>query len=675
MHEIKVSIIIPVYNTERYLTKCINSALNQSLHDVEVIAIDDGSTDTSLGILKSYNNPGLKIIRQENQGLSGARNTGIESACGEFLIFLDSDDYIHKDMAREMYTKAISEQSDIVICRYKQVCEKGSVYHASGIKKGLSKGEIFKRVLAGKMSTMACDKMYRRKLFIDHTIKYPLDLFHEDVPITYKLIYYAKKISIIEEALYFWLRRNGSISKSISEKHVTDIFSSLEMTKSFLEKKGEYEKYEKEFIRRVYHFAMGLIDRIFLSDDVAFDRTKLIKTIIKRLEENNYCTPDSLQKLQAYDNSLYTKVNLILASKKIRIDVTNKELIEELEACKKKLMLCELELSAYKKTQKFYKMIGFVLPADSRRRKWARFMVNSLTKKQNNEYKAPIKEKLTETNKLSTEKNDKTIPMLDVAMPISKEECNLLSALKNKFKGQRCFIIGNGPSLNKCDLSLLQNEYTFGVNGIFYKTYEMGFKPTFYMVEDGHVVDDNLERINDYDCKYKFFPSLYKSKIQNTDNTFFFAADLGFYRGDHPSFCKPRFSKNCSNVIYAGQSVTYMNMQLAYYLGFTEVYLIGMDFSYKIRESDETRGATLISNEDDVNHFHPDYFGKGKKWHDPKVERVGLNYEFAKKVYEENGRKIYNATIGGKLEIFERVSFNDLLVKQPGNFPDRQIFE
>jgi hypothetical protein len=85
-----------------------------------------------------------------------------------------------------------------------------------------------------------------------------------------------------------------------------------------------------------------------------------------------------------------------------------------------------------------------------------------------------------------------------------------------------------------------------------------------------------------------------------------------------------------------------------------------MDFSYQIRETDEVQGATLISNEDDINHFHPDYFGKGKKWHDPKVHNVAKNYEFAKKVYEDNGRAIYNATIGGKLEIFERKEYHDL---------------
>jgi hypothetical protein len=253
----------------------------------------------------------------------------------------------------------------------------------------------------------------------------------------------------------------------------------------------------------------------------------------------------------------------------------------------------------------------------------------------------------------------KTYP---VSKDISIHEREKLQKLQNRFEGKRCFIIGNGPSLNQCDLTLLEDEYTFGVNGIFYKTDETGFRPTFYMVEDSHVIDDNLTRINSYTTPYRFFPSIYKHKIKERENTYFFRADLGFYRGEHPFFETPHFSKEFADIAYCGQSVTYLNMQLAYYLGFTEVYLIGMDFSYQIRETDKlTEGTTLLSQEDDINHFHPDYFGKGKKWHDPKLHNVAKNYQLAKEVFERSGRKIYNATIGGKLEIFERKDFYTVL--------------
>lgn len=241
-----------------------------------------------------------------------------------------------------------------------------------------------------------------------------------------------------------------------------------------------------------------------------------------------------------------------------------------------------------------------------------------------------------------------------------KEYNDKLKSLKNKYKGKRCFIIGNGPSLNKCDLKLLKNEYSFAVNGIFYKTKEMGYKPNFYMVEDNHVVADNLREINRYKCEYKFFPYNYTNMIVPDENTIFIPMDCGFYRENHPYFCKPRFSKDVPNEIFAGQSVTIMQLQMAYHLGFTEVYLIGMDFSYALPDSTIVEGCNYTSQEDDVNHFHPDYFGKGKKWHDPQLDRVLSNYKKCQEEFESDGRKIYNATVGGKLEMFERVEFNSL---------------
>jgi len=241
-----------------------------------------------------------------------------------------------------------------------------------------------------------------------------------------------------------------------------------------------------------------------------------------------------------------------------------------------------------------------------------------------------------------------------------EEYGEVLNGLKDAYRGERCFILGNGPSLNKCDLSLLADEYSFAVNGIFYKTQEMGYKPNFYMVEDNHVISDNINEINSYKCKYKFFPASYKNVIKPDESTIFIPADYGFYREHHPYYCAPRFSKNVSKEIFTGQSVTIMQLQLAYHLGFSEVYLIGMDFSYDLPKSTIVDGVNYTSQDDDVNHFHPNYFGKGKKWHDPKLDRVLICYEKCKNEFEDDGRIIYNATIGGKLELFERADFSKL---------------
>ncbi|MGE0632489.1 MAG: 6-hydroxymethylpterin diphosphokinase MptE-like protein [Pseudobdellovibrionaceae bacterium] len=240
-----------------------------------------------------------------------------------------------------------------------------------------------------------------------------------------------------------------------------------------------------------------------------------------------------------------------------------------------------------------------------------------------------------------------------------------ITQFKNRHKGERCFIIGNGPSLNKMDLSLLENEFTFAVNGFFYKSDEIGLVPSYYVVEDSHVMKDNAERINNYRPKiHRFFPTEYKDLVKDNKDTSFFRMNRGFYEGRSPNYGIPRFSTDCAERIYCGQSVTIINLQIAHYMGFSEVYLIGMDFSYTIPDSAKVTGLSIESTEDDPNHFHKDYFGKGKKWHDPQLDRVLLNYRMCDFAYECSGRKIYNASVGGKLEVFDRKDFNSLFPKK-----------
>ncbi|GGA29244.1 6-hydroxymethylpterin diphosphokinase MptE-like protein [Neptunicoccus cionae] len=248
-----------------------------------------------------------------------------------------------------------------------------------------------------------------------------------------------------------------------------------------------------------------------------------------------------------------------------------------------------------------------------------------------------------------------------------------LARFHNRFQGQRCFIVGNGPSLNQHDLSLLEGEYSFAVNSIYYKTRENGFRPTFFVVEDSSVMKENIGEIVAYEAPYKFFPTIYSKLHPKTPNTFFFEMNRGFYEKTSPNYAVPRFSTDASKVLYCGQSVTYINLQLAFFMGFTEVYLIGMDFDYVIPESHKRNGDNILSTTDDPNHFHKDYFGKGKTWKDPKLERVLMNYKMADLAYSAVGRTIYNATVGGKLEVFERVDYSSLFGGGPVTRPAAAI--
>lgn len=245
-------------------------------------------------------------------------------------------------------------------------------------------------------------------------------------------------------------------------------------------------------------------------------------------------------------------------------------------------------------------------------------------------------------------------------------DTDALAAYAGRHAGERCVIIGNGPSLNDLDLSLLRDEWTIGVNSIFLAD-SIDFPLSYYVVEDSLVMKENIDAIKAYQAGYKFFPSIYREMYDDVSveegslgGVSYFNMNGGFYVGQSPNFCIPRFSTDASQRMYCGQSVTIINLQLAYYMGFSEVYVIGMDFSYTIPDDAEIDGNHILSTGDDPNHFHKDYFGKGKTWKDPKLDRVLNNYQLAKVMFEADGRAIYNATAGGKLELFERRDFADV---------------
>ena len=232
-----------------------------------------------------------------------------------------------------------------------------------------------------------------------------------------------------------------------------------------------------------------------------------------------------------------------------------------------------------------------------------------------------------------------------------------ITDFKDLHKGERCFIIGNGPSLNKLDLTKLKNEITFGVNSIFLNYEKMGFNPTYYTVEDSHVIKERAEAIKNISGSIKFIPQ-YAYKIFGDRNDFIYINTILDYRR-YKGF--PYFSTDISRRAWVGGTVSYINLQLAYYMGFKEIYLIGFDHNYIIPQSANVSGANILSTADDPNHFHPDYFGKGFSWHVPLTERMELCYLKSKYAFEQSGKKIINATAGGHLEVFPRADFETVL--------------
>jgi len=243
---------------------------------------------------------------------------------------------------------------------------------------------------------------------------------------------------------------------------------------------------------------------------------------------------------------------------------------------------------------------------------------------------------------------------------ISDNERKLLG-LHNVNKGKRCFIIGNGPSLNLIDLTLLKNEYTFGVNAIYTNYDKMGFYPTYYVVEDFLVAEDRAAEINAYaKSDIKFFGNYLRYCLEPDESTILLNVLLDY--SEYQNF--PYFSKNLLQRVWVGGTVSYLCMQIAFYMGFSEVYLVGFDHNYTIpKDVQKEKNHVLISSSNDVNHFNTDYFGKGKRWHDPMLHRMDKAYRKARMIYEANDRLLLNATAGGKLEVFERVDYTSLFKK------------
>ena len=252
----------------------------------------------------------------------------------------------------------------------------------------------------------------------------------------------------------------------------------------------------------------------------------------------------------------------------------------------------------------------------------------------------------------------------DSAASHSYEE---LQNLKDVHQGETCIVIGNGPSLNLIDMDLVSQFPHFAVNSYFLLEDKIKRPPDFYVVEDTAVFKDNFFEIIDFEAKQKFFPMIYKEKLldgrtsEELGNPLFFRMNQGFYGRSTGTLGYPRFSQDFSQRAYCGQSVTMINLQLAYWMGFERVLLVGMDFSYQIPSDAKVNGNIIVSQSDDHNHFDPRYFGAGKTWKDPKLSRVLQNYRLAKEVFETDGRQILNCTVGGALEIFERTSLEKII--------------
>lgn len=240
-----VSVIVPVYKVEQYLERCLDSLIAQDFLNVEFLLIDDGSPDSCGSICESYakTDPRFRVFHKENGGLSSARNYGIERARGDYLMFLDSDDWVRSDFCSLTYNLAVKNNSDMVMFCHQVVHSVDDEFNERiDLNAGIKSGEEGIDLLLGKVGVYAWNKMYKRSLF--EGIRYPEGRLFEDQPVTWRLVYKAKNIYFTNEILYYYFMRTGSIVHQETYKAAKDKF---EMRMQFYD--GIKEKgYSKERI-------------------------------------------------------------------------------------------------------------------------------------------------------------------------------------------------------------------------------------------------------------------------------------------------------------------------------------------------------------------------------------------------------------------------------------------
>ncbi len=251
----KVSIIVPVYNTSKYLDKCLNSLVNQTLADIEIIIINDGSTDNSVDIINRYKKDfsNIVLINKRNCGVSAARNDGIRIAKGKYIGFVDSDDYIATNMYEKMYKTSIINNSDVVVCDLYEINAHRIKKMSSGLNKNLgSKNQI--RANMNNINSTLCNKIYKTSILKNNL--FTVNMEYEDVEFLYKLFPKLNNISYVDSALYYYNVRDDSKTHTYSDTWYK-LLDNLDIIINYYKDNDLYNIYKNEIEYMYIKYSLG----------------------------------------------------------------------------------------------------------------------------------------------------------------------------------------------------------------------------------------------------------------------------------------------------------------------------------------------------------------------------------------------------------------------------------
>ncbi len=281
-----ISVIIPIYKVEKYLPKCVESVLAQTYKNIEIILVDDGSPDNCPQICddyaKKYSN--VKVIHKQNGGLSSARNSGIEAAKGEFLVFIDSDDYVANDMLEKLYFALVNNDADLSMCNVVRVDTDGNIVGSNHILKNtvMNKSQAFDTLTTGIADyVVAWNKLYKRVIF--NTLRYPEGRIHEDEFVIHKVFGECEKVVVISDVGYYYVKHDGTITTSgLSVKRVDAVYAMLDR---YYYLKDEATIIAQYALKSAYGNAINIIKNLYFSNNKQII-LKMLNDVIKALRFN-----------------------------------------------------------------------------------------------------------------------------------------------------------------------------------------------------------------------------------------------------------------------------------------------------------------------------------------------------------------------------------------------------
>ncbi len=303
----KISVIVPIYNVEKYLENCLFSIQNQTFDSYEVVLVEDGSTDNSKQIAEQFvsqHRDKFKLVCQENRGLSGARNTGLLHADGEYICFVDSDDTIEPTFLSALYEQAEKNNADLVFCAFQSVDEQGKCLEVH--RENIQPEKIYnlkKNKELFLIQNAAWNKLYRKDIIINNNLQYTEGAWYEDLRFTKKYLLLAEKVVYCDQVLYNYLQRSGSIMSSMGSKRNFEILDALDEVTEFYYKKGVLDEFESEIeLIAIEHIYISALVRLIRAGEMAQVRA-LKKEFIKRYPNhkmNKYLTKLERNRLIVY---------------------------------------------------------------------------------------------------------------------------------------------------------------------------------------------------------------------------------------------------------------------------------------------------------------------------------------------------------------------------------------